>query len=62
MAIQRKRIAVVGAATQQGSSVVEALMEYSNQWQIRGITKDRSLPFSQVTCSINCKETFLDLM
>ncbi len=48
MTTEQKRITVVGAASQQGASVVEALLEYSDQWLIRGIARDRSLPFSQV--------------
>lgn len=51
MATGRKRITVIGAASQQGASVVEALLEYSNEWLIRGITQDRSLPFSKVRYS-----------
>ncbi len=46
--MEQKRITVVGAASQQGASVVRALLEYPNQWLIRGITRDLSLPFSQV--------------
>ncbi len=48
MTTEQKRITVVGAASQQGASVVEALLEYPDQWLIRGIARDRSLPFSQV--------------
>ena len=43
-----KRIAVVGAGGQQGFSIMEALLEYPDQWIIRGIVRDCSLPFSQV--------------
>jgi hypothetical protein len=48
MTRERKRIVVVGAASQQGASVVDALLKYPDQWSIRGITRDRLLPFSQV--------------
>lgn len=48
MNTELKRIAVVGAAGQKGSSIVEALLEYPDQWIVRGIVRDRSLPFSQV--------------
>ena len=43
-----KRIAVVDAASQLGASIMEALLEYPDRWIIRGIVRDRSLPFSQV--------------
>ena len=48
MSAELKRIAVVGAACQQGASIVAALLEYPDHWIVRGIVRDRSLPFSQV--------------
>ena len=48
MAIGRKRIIVVGATCPQGASVLEALLEYPDQWIVRGITRNLSLPFGQV--------------
>ena len=48
MSTKRKRIVVVAAASQLGASVVKALLEYPDRWFIRGITRDISLPFSQV--------------
>jgi hypothetical protein len=33
-------IVVVGADRRQGSSVIDALLEYPDEWRIRGITVD----------------------
>lgn len=46
--MELKRIAVVGAACQQGASIMSALLEYPDRWILRGIVRNRSLPFSQV--------------
>ncbi|CAF1219582.1 unnamed protein product [Rotaria sp. Silwood1] len=61
----RRLIVVVGADGRQGSSVIEALLEYSDHWHIRGITEDLTSTNSQelirrgvhmVKCNINNRE------
>jgi hypothetical protein len=44
----RRLIVVVGVNGRQGSSVVEALLEYPDEWHIRGTTEDLMSPDSQV--------------
>ncbi len=44
----RRLIVVVEADSRQGSSVIEALLEYPDEWHIRGITEDLTLSHSQV--------------
>ncbi|CAF1080898.1 unnamed protein product [Rotaria sordida] len=43
----RRLIVVVGADGRQGSSVIEALLEYPDNWHIRGITGDLTSTHSQ---------------
>ncbi|CAM4841177.1 unnamed protein product [Rotaria magnacalcarata] len=63
--MMRRLIVVVGADGRQGSSVIEALLEYSDKWHIRGITEDLTSTYSQelirrgvhmVKCNINNRE------
>jgi hypothetical protein len=46
----RRLIVVVGVDGRQGSSVVEALLEYQDEWLIRGTTTDMISMHSQVFC------------
>lgn len=46
----RRLIVVVGVNGRQGSSVVEALLEYPDEWLIRGTTADMTSTYSQVSC------------
>ncbi|CAF1043282.1 unnamed protein product [Rotaria sordida] len=64
----RRLIVVVGADGRQGSSVIEALLEYPDNWHIRGITGDLTSTHSQelirrgvhmVKCNLNNREECL---
>jgi hypothetical protein len=44
----RRLIVVVGANGRQGSSVAEAILEFPDEWHVRGITEDLTSPHSQV--------------
>jgi hypothetical protein len=46
----RRLIVVVGVNGRQSSSVVEALLEYPDEWRIRGTTVDPTSVESQVFC------------
>jgi hypothetical protein len=48
--VMRRLIVVVGVNGRQSSSVVEALLEYPDEWLIRGTTGDPTSMQSQVSC------------
>lgn len=43
-------IVVVGVNGRQGSSAIDALLEYPDEWRIRGTTTDLTSMHSQVSC------------
>jgi hypothetical protein len=52
MSIKPKLIAVVGASGRQGSSVVKSLLQFPDQWRVRGTTDNLNLPLCQVRIEI----------
>lgn len=51
-------IVVVGADSRQGSSVIEALLEYPDEWQIRGTTDNLTSFHSQVVYFENISDSY----
>ena len=46
-------IIIIGAESRQGTSLIEALLEYSNEWSIRAVVSNERAFFSEVLFSMD---------